>query len=152
MTRGRFRAGNIPANKGRKRELNEASRANCFKAGATAPNKLPVGTERLKRGMVMRKVHDDRTAPLRQWDFVHLINWRLTHGEIPAGQVLICIGDKSDPSPENWRAVPRGLQIAIGCRFPGGLDAAPGNLKPVIVNTALLAHKVSANKGSSTRD
>ncbi|PJK00802.1 HNH endonuclease [Lysobacteraceae bacterium NML91-0213] len=58
-------------------------------AGAAQHNYVPIGTLRVKDGVLARKVTDDPTLyPARRWVPVHRTVWEAAHGPVPAGHVV----------------------------------------------------------------
>lgn len=91
----RFKKGQAPANKGLRRPGWHAGRMRetQFKkgqmAGAAQHNYVPIGTLRVKDGVLARKVTDDPTLyPARRWVPVHRTVWEAAHGPVPAGHVV----------------------------------------------------------------
>lgn len=109
----------------------------------------PIGTERIaKGGYIERKTNDD--LPLRKrWEAVHRINWIAANGPIPDGHRLKCLdGNPANTDPSNWAAIPMAMAPRLNGRFGRGYDAAPAELKPVIMAIVTLEHAArSARKG-----
>lgn len=91
----RFKKGHVPANKGVKRPGWAPGRmaATQFKkgqmSGAARHNYMPIGSERIKDGVLCRKVTDDPTLyPARRWVPVHRMVWEAVHGPVPDGHVV----------------------------------------------------------------
>ena len=110
-------------------------------SGKAALNRKPVGTERIsKDGYRERKIHDGLPFQSR-WRAVHLLNGEALHGPLPPGQALKCLdGDKQNTDPANWLAVPRALLPRLNGRHGRNFDAAPAELKPLILAIAQLEH------------
>ena len=146
---GRFEKGQVSWNKGRAcpegqggRHPN-AVRTQFRKGGRTGrANQVykPIGTERVsEEGYLERKVHDG--LPLQsRWQLVHRLRWQEMHGPVPADHALKCLGDKLDTDPSNWVLVPRALLPRLNGRFGRNFDAAPAELKPLILAIARLEH------------
>lgn len=103
----------------------------------------PIGTERIsKDGYRERKINDD--LPLnRRWRGIHLIEWERLNGPVPEGHRLKCLdGDKLNTDPSNWEAIPYALAPRLNGRFGRGYDEAPAELKPTILATAKLEHRL----------
>jgi len=82
--------------------------------------------------------------------FKHRWLWEQKHGPVPEGCALKCLdGNKRNTDPANWEAVPRELLPRLNGRFGRGYDAAPAEIKPVIMATAKLeyAARVLRNGG-----
>ena len=152
---GQFVPGQVSHNKGKPMpdHVRAKARATMFKPGRRqgVAVKLykPIGAERMsKDGYLERKIHDG--LPLQsRWRAVHLVRWEEIHGRLPAGHALKCLdGDKTNTDPSNWEAVPRAMLPRLNGRFGRGYDAAPDELKPVIMATAKLEHRArEARKG-----
>lgn len=152
---GQFVSGQVSHNKGKPmpEHVRAKAMATMFKPGQRQGVAVrlykPIGTERMsKDGYLERKIHDG--LPLQsRWRTVHLIRWEEMHGPIPVGHALKCLdGDKTNTDPSNWEAVPRALLPRLNGRFGRSYDSAPAELKPVIMTTAKLEHRVrEARKG-----
>jgi hypothetical protein len=112
-----------------------------FKRGYTPANTCALGTERRHFTGMMRKVNNDPETQKR-WAYVHVLNWTAVNGPVPQGMKLTNLGDRLDTSPNNWIAVPLGTVTAIQGAFPGGLGAAPEEIRQVIVGAALIGHEL----------
>lgn len=91
----RFPKGHVPANKGLRRPGWAPGRmaSTQFKkgemAGAAQHNYVPIGTLRIKDGVLARKVTDDPTLyPARRWVPVHRSVWEDANGPVPKGHVV----------------------------------------------------------------
>lgn len=91
----RFQKGHVPANKGLRRPGYAPGRMaqTQFKkgemTGAARRNYVPIGTERIKDGVLARKVTDDPSIyPARRWVPVHRLVWEAAHGPIPRGHLV----------------------------------------------------------------
>lgn len=96
----RFTKGQVPLNKGRPQAewMPVESRRRCqrtqFKkgcmAGAVQHNYVPVGTERVRGGLLCRKVTDDPSIyPAARWQPVSRLVWEAAHGPIPPGHAVV---------------------------------------------------------------
>lgn len=92
-----FRPGQTPHNKGRPQSewLPDPGRSarTRFKAGemhgAAQHNWVPIGTQKVRDGQLVRKVTDDPDVyPAARWKPVARIVWEAVHGPIPAGYVV----------------------------------------------------------------
>lgn len=80
----RFKPGQPGWNKGQRYQPGGACKDTQFKPGATPHNWVPVGAYRINaEGYLDRKICEERGA--RNWEGVHRLVWKETHGEIPAG-------------------------------------------------------------------
>lgn len=93
-----FRPGNEAHNKGRPvSEWNpnaESCRATQFKRGerrgAAQHNYVPVGTEKVRDGLLCRKVTDDPDVfPAARWVPISRLVWEAANGPIPEGHAVI---------------------------------------------------------------
>jgi hypothetical protein len=91
----RYPKGHVPANKGLRRPGWAPGRmaTTQFKkgamSGAAQRNYVPIGTERIKDGVLARKVTDDPSMyPARRWVPVHRMVWEAAHGPVPEGHVV----------------------------------------------------------------
>lgn len=92
MRATQFRPGQASWSKGTKGRvgIQPACRATQFKKGdrrgAAQHNYVPIGTEKVRDGLLCRKVTDDPTTyPANRWQPVSRLVWIEAHGPIPAG-------------------------------------------------------------------
>jgi len=145
---GNFEKGQDPWNKGS--YCPKGSEKGWFRPGIrqgkASTNYKPIGSERIVDGYRERKMHDG--MPFRsRWKMVHVLGWEQVNGSVPDGHCLKCVdGNRLNTDPSNWECIPRALlpRLAGGNRYRPVLayDAAPEQLKPIILNTAKLAHAV----------
>lgn len=87
----RFRKGNVPFNKG-KHYKPTGSEKGWFKPGtlngAARLKELPVGSERVQGGVLLRKVSEGQSRWMR-WQPVHRMAWESVHGPVPAGHIVV---------------------------------------------------------------
>lgn len=143
-----YQKGYAPQNKGVKRPKGWAPgrmRETQFGVGRPAWNHKPIGSVRLVDGYEFTKVanHTGGVAWTKNWRQTHVINWEALHGPIPAGHCLKCAdGNQRNTAPANWHLIPRNLLPRLngsrGTRLR--YDAAPNELKPILLATAKLAH------------
>ena len=74
--------------------------------------------------------------------FLHIIEWCRVNGPLPKGVSLVCLGDKSDPSPENWVPLTRSAHAHLMMWGPIPFNEAPAELKPALVEIAKLRNGV----------
>lgn len=96
--RTQFRKGNEPANKGRPQHewMPEESRRRCARTwfreglhGAARHNWVPIGSQKIRDGQLVRKVTDDPNVyPAARWKPVARIVWEAAHGPVPRGHVV----------------------------------------------------------------
>lgn len=141
--------------------MSASVRAKClqtaFRKGNVPHTYRGAGHERIdaKDGYVVMIVDEPnpwtgaRTRPVHK----HRWLWEQKNGPVPAGYALKCLdGNKANTDPSNWEAVPRGVLARLnGGRHKKRLayDAAPPELRPVVMTAAKLAHAVYEvrNKG-----
>jgi hypothetical protein len=104
-----------------------------------------IGTEYVKDGYLMRKIHDGLPKHSR-WRYVHLLNWEERHGPIPEGMTLKCRSNRANTDPSNWELVPRGVLLRLNGRSGRNYDAAPAELKPTIMAVTRLEHGLSERR------
>lgn len=153
---GQFNPGDVPVNKGKRMPYHPNSAATRFQKGSRTgrANTLykPIGTERITEdGYRERKMHDGLPMQSR-WQLVQRIEWEAANGPIPDGYALKCLdGDKQNCAPSNWEAIPRGVLARLnGGRHRKTLpyDAAPDELKPLVMNVAKLKHQLHVARTS----
>jgi len=148
-----FQKGHAPKNKGVKRPEGWApGRMRETQFGARMPswNTKPIGSVRVIDGYEFTKVKNGAGAVwTANWKQTHVIKWEALHGPIPVGHCLKCEdGDQLNTDPTNWHLIPRNLLPRLngsrGTRLR--YDAAPADLKPILLTTAKLAHAVSRRR------
>lgn len=145
---GRFEKGQESHTKGKR--MPDHVRAKCaatqFKKGQMAHNARGHGHERIdsKGGYVIMIIDETNpwsgaaTRPVHK----HRHLWEQANGPVPKGHVLKSLdGDKTNCDPSNWVAVPRGMLPRLNGRFGRNYDAAPAELKPVIMAVTKLEHR-----------
>lgn len=93
---GRYKKGNVPANKGERRpgwapgRMAETQFKKGEMSGQAQHNYVPIGSTRIsKDGYLERKVTDDPALyPARRWVAVHRLVWEAIHGPIPDKHVV----------------------------------------------------------------
>lgn len=87
----RFAAGNAPWNKGQVglTGTQDACRPTQFKPGARPHTWAPIGSLRMNRDMLDRKVADDPGRKNDCWAPVHRLVWEAVHGPVPAGHLIV---------------------------------------------------------------
>lgn len=92
----RFTKGMTPFNKGLRRPGYNKGRMRTtqFKrgsmSGAAQHNYVPIGTLRIKDGVLARKTTDDQSiVPAQRWKPVHTLLWIATHGPVPKGHIVV---------------------------------------------------------------
>lgn len=145
---GYFEKGHVPWSKGRKIPYNANRAATQFKKGETPSNYIGPGHERIdsQDGYVVMIVDEKNpwsgasTRPVHK----HRYLWEQENGPVPDDHVLKCLdGDKTNCEPSNWELIPRGLLPRLNGIAGRGYDKAPDEIKPTIMATAKLAHKLN---------
>lgn len=117
-TKGHFRKGHIPANKGHKGVFSAGSEKGWFKKGNRPKNHRPVGSERITRdGYVEIKVSEPN-----KWKLKHRIIWERFKGAIPRNSIIIFAdGNRQNVSIDNLRLISRGTNAVMNheglCRY-----------------------------------
>jgi hypothetical protein len=121
-----------------------AGRATRFAKSSAPANRKELGDERLsKDGYVEISVPEVNpyTGHARRYVQKHRWLWEQANGPVPEGHRLKCLdGNKLNTDPENWKAIPFALAPRLNGRFGRGYDAAPDEIKPLILATAELEH------------
>lgn len=93
--RSQFKKGIVPANKGLRRpgyapgRMAETQFKRGEMAGAAQNNYVPIGTLRVRDGLLCRKMTDDPALyPAARWKPVSRLVWEAAHGPVPAGHVV----------------------------------------------------------------
>ncbi|WP_399696538.1 hypothetical protein [Xenophilus sp.] len=66
----------------------------------TPRNWRPIGSERMNRGLLIRKVTDTGN-PKRDWKRMDVIEWEAVHGPVPLGKTLVLRSPDLPRTPEN---------------------------------------------------
>lgn len=89
----RFRAGEPSWNKDKPYRPGGRTSETQFKPGRLpheSHNYVPLGTEKVREGYLVRKVTDDSTVyPAGRWCFVHRLVWVAAHGPIPPDHLVV---------------------------------------------------------------
>jgi len=102
----RFQKGITPWNKGSK-GLCLGGQQTQFKKGTKPPNYMPIGSERLQDGYLLRKLYETGYPP-HDWVPVHRLLWEETNGPIPPNHVLIFRdGNKAHIAIDNLEVISR---------------------------------------------
>ncbi len=141
---GRFPKGNIPANLGMNLPSHPNSVRSQFRNGQEPHNTRHLGHERTDAdGYVWISVAETNpyTGYGRRYVAKHRFLWEQAHGPLPESHVLKCKGDdRSNCDPSNWEAIPRSILPRLNGRYGRGYDAAPAEVRPVILAAARLEH------------
>lgn len=147
---GQFKKGQVSPTKGKKGICAPGSEKGWFKKGSVSHTYRGHGHERIdtKDGYIVMIVDEPnpwtggKTRPVHK----HRWQWEQQHGPIPDGMCLKCLGDKTNTDPSNWELVPRGLLPRLNGKSGRNYDAAPAELKPLIMATAKLEHRARSLK------
>jgi hypothetical protein len=144
---GQFKQGHQAYNKGKEMPFNPNSAACRFKKGHTPHNTNYLGHERITRDGYVEISVDERdpyTGFERRYVLKHRWLWEKANGPLPDGYCLKCLdGTRTNTDPSNWEAIPRAMLPRLAGRKDHGIigyDAAPKQLKPVILAVAKLDH------------
>lgn len=141
---GRYEAGSVPANKGKKMPYNPNVARTQFKKGHRPQNTKYLGHERIDgNGYIQVSVAEENpyTGYHRRYVHKHRHLWEEANGPVPEGMALKCLdGDKTNTDPSNWKLIPRAMLPRLNGRFGRGYDNAPADLKPTILATAEVEH------------
>lgn len=151
---GHFAKGAAPWSKGKKLPFNAGSartqfKKGCPRGGTAAKIYKPIGSEQVRDGYLVRKIHDGFPMQSR-WRAVHILNWEQLHGPMPRGMALKCKSDRANPDPSNWEMVPRSMLPRLNNRWGRNYDEAPAELKPTIMAVAKLENSVSERRKQLT--
>lgn len=72
----------------------------------------------------------------------HVAIWESENGKIPPGHRLMCMGERDDCRPENWRLMPHGAITEAATRGPVKFSEAPNEMKPALATLAQLKVKL----------
>jgi hypothetical protein len=88
---GRFRPGQIPANKGRKGYCPPGCEKGWFKPGNKPFNTMPLGSERISADgyYVEIKYQEKSGPPKNRWKGKHVLIWEKANGPVPKGHAVI---------------------------------------------------------------
>ena len=141
---GRFKKGNVSANKGKKmpKAVYEKAKATMFKAGSIPANTMPIGTEKkLTDGYIWIKINDlPRVKKQENWTQKHRFVYEKHYGKIPEGHVVIFLDRNSENfDPENLAAIKRSELI---CLNKQGLIYDDTNLTKVGIGIVRLSSKI----------
>lgn len=141
---GHFVKGQPSHNKGKKGVCAPGSEKGWFRAGAVPANRQPMFSERIgKDGYIEMKVplRNPHTGHSTRFMHKHRYLWEQANGPLPDGMALKCLdGNRANCDPSNWEAIPRAMLPRLNGRFGRGYDAAPAEIKPLIMATAKLEH------------
>lgn len=139
-TKGHFKKGHIPVNKGCKGVCAAGCEKGWFKKGNVSKNRRSVGSERIsKDGYIEIKVSEPD-----KWKLKHRVIWEKANGPIHKNQIIIFVdGDKTNVAIENLRMISRSTHAVMNHT---GLCAYDAELKDTAIAIADLKIKTSAVK------
>ncbi|MBH2008204.1 MAG: hypothetical protein I8H71_00755 [Xanthomonadaceae bacterium] len=108
-------------------------------------NWRPIGSERIDRGIPIRKVTDTRN-PKKDWKRIDVIEWEAAHGPIPPGYFLM-LKDSSKPRTLDNLALFTGREHLDRIAFH---NKYPPELRNVIRLTAKLQRAIRRQEGTPT--
>lgn len=142
----RFKKGQTPANKGKRRPFNANSAKGYFKKGQLPHNTKYLGHERVtKDGYVEISIAETNphTGFERRYVQKHRYLWEQLHGPVPKGMALKSVdGNRQNTDPSNWILVKRGLLPRLNGKHGRDYDRAPAAIKPAILAIAQLEQAV----------
>lgn len=109
-TKGRFRKGFTPWNKGERYIAGGRSAETQFKKGNMPKSHKPVGTTRIsKDGYLEKKIGEPN-----KWEYAHRIVWEEAHGKIPEGHIVVFRdGNKQNLSLDNLACISRAVSMQL---------------------------------------
>lgn len=152
---GQFKKGSVSTNKGKacppgRGGRHPNARATQFKKGQVPGNYRGPGHESVDSDGYVWIVIDETnpwTGAATWRVHKHRWLWEKANGAVPPGHVLKCLdGNKSNSDPSNWALVPQGLLPRLNGKSGRNYDAAPAELKPVIMAIAKLEHRARAKR------
>lgn len=147
---GHFPKGNVPWTAGKKLPFNENSARTQFKKGNEPHNTKFLGHERMtKDGYIEISVaeRNPHTGYDRRYVQKHRWLWEKANGPVPEGMALKCLdGNRQNTDPANWETIPRGLLPRLNGIHGRDYDKAPDDLKPLILATSKLEHKLREHR------
>lgn len=154
----RYAKGAAPLNKGLKRPEGWSPGRmgqTQYKKAQAPRNWRPIGSVRVIKGYQFTKIADERMVSwVRNWRQTHIVNWEAVNGPIPEGFALKSLdGDRRNTDASNWTCVPRGVlpRLNGGRSSRIGYDAAPPELRPVILVSAKLSHALKSRQGAKPK-
>lgn len=136
---GRFEAGHVPPNKGRKGYYAPGSEKGWFRKGEQSINHKPVGSERIdvKDGYVLIK-----TAEPNVYRPKHKVIWEAAHGSVPQGYVITFIdGNKQNLDIGNLRLITKGENATLNKKGLRGGDADTLDSSLLVVKLSSLTYR-----------
>lgn len=147
---GQFHKGQVSHNAGKKGYCAPGSEKGWFRKGHLPHNTNYLGHERLtKDGYIEISVAETNphTGFERRYVQKHKHMWEQQNGPVPEGHRLKCLdGNKTNTDPANWEALPMALAPRLNGRFGRNYDAAPAELKPLIMAATKLEHRARSLK------
>ncbi len=144
---GRFVKGQVAPNAGKKGYAPPGCEKGWFRKGNVPHTHRGIGHESVdpKDGYVWMIVGETNphTGAATRRVMKHRWLWEKANGPVREGHRLKCLdGDKMSTDPSNWEAIPAALAPRLNGRFGRGYDQAPAELKPTILATAKLEHRL----------
>lgn len=155
-----FPKGHVPANKGVKRPPGWSAgnmKETQFKKGQPPWNWMPIGSTRLVDGYEYTKISDVRCVPYTvNWKPTHVLGWEAVNGSVPKKHALKCLdGNRLNTHVSNWQLVPLSMLPRLSGRTDHGrlgYDAAPAELKPILMAVAKLQNAASVHRRRKSKN
>lgn len=112
--RNRFKKGLVPWNKGLRVEPVGGTLRTLFKKGDAPKNKVPIGSETVKKGGVLYRKISETGVRRNDWRSVHTLIWEEKYGPIDDGMIVrFKDGNKRNFDIENLIAVTRAEHVKM---------------------------------------
>jgi hypothetical protein len=72
--------------------------------------------------------------------------WEQANGPIPTEHQLLCLGERSNPDPSNWKLIPKRVHVKLFLAKTRGYRDAPPEIKPSILAVEILEDRVSTKQ------
>lgn len=153
---GRFEAGMVPYNTGKKMPFNANTARTQFKPGQRPHNTKFAGHERIiPDGYVEISVNEKNphTGYGRRYVQKHRHLWEKKNGKVPPGHCLKCLdGNRRNTAPDNWIVVPRAVLPRLNGRWTEmPYDSAPAEIKPLLLTVAKLTVAIKGKRKRSAQ-
>ncbi len=127
--------------KGLKRNYKNGSPSQ-FQKGRSAPNKSPLGAERVRK-----KDSYIEIKTVRGWEMKQRVVWEREKGEIPAGNIIFFKdGNQQNCDIENLECVPRGVITIANKQYQ--FESYPAQMRETVFLMAQVKYKMHAHQNS----